>query len=46
MGVNALFLLLVMRQTEIVWNEVLFFKKCQNPEKLKLLYLESILVIV
>ena len=44
--VVVLFLLSVLRQTELVWNVVLFFKKCQNPETSRLLYVESILVIV
>ena len=45
-GVVVLFLLSVLHQAEVVSNVVLFFKKCQNAETSKLLYLESILVIV
>ena len=45
-GVVVSFLLSVLRQAEVVWNLVLFFKKCGNPQTSKLLYLLGILGIV
>ena len=45
-GVVVLFLLEVLRQTEVTQNVVLFFLKCLKRITPKLLHLESNLVLV
>ena len=43
--VVVLFLLLLLHQTEVVQNVVLFFKKCQNQITSKLSYLEKMVMV-
>ena len=43
--VVVLFLLLLLHQTEVVQNVVLFFKKCQNQITSKLSYLEKMVIV-